>query len=46
MPRAVAVVAADWLLDGETVDAQAIRNFALQHRNHAPEDICEGGTRP
>jgi hypothetical protein len=40
------VVAADWLLDGETVDAQMIRDFVAQHRNHAPENICEGGDRP
>ena len=46
MPRAVAVVAADWLLDGDTVDAQRIRDFVAQHRNHAPENICEGGDRP
>jgi hypothetical protein len=46
MPHAEAVVAADWLLDGETVDAQAIRDFVAQHRNHAPENICEGGDRP
>jgi Protein of unknown function (DUF3105) len=46
MPHAEAVVAADWLLDGETVDAQMIRDFVLQHRNHAPENICEGGDRP
>jgi hypothetical protein len=46
LPRPVAVVAADWLLDGETVDAQMIRDFVAQHRNHAPENICEGGDRP
>jgi hypothetical protein len=46
MPHAEAVVAADWVLDGETVDAQAIRDFVAQHRNHAPENICEGGDRP
>lgn len=46
MPRPVAAVAANWLLEGDTVDAQAMRDFALQHRNHAPENICEGGDRP
>jgi len=46
MPRPVAVVAADWLLEGDTVDAQMIRDFVSQHRNHAPENICEGGDRP
>ena len=46
MTQAVAVVAADWLLAGETVDAQMIRDFVAQHRNHAPENICEGGSRP
>jgi hypothetical protein len=46
MPRAVAVVAADWLLDGDTVDAQRIRDFVAQHRNRAPENICSDGNRP
>jgi hypothetical protein len=40
MPRPVAVVAADWILEGDTVDAQMIREFVSQHRNHAPENIC------
>ena len=46
MPRAVAVVAADWLLDGDTVDAQRIRDFVTQHRNRAPENVCSDGSRP
>jgi plasmid stabilization system protein ParE len=46
MPRAVAVVAADWILEGDTVDGQAIRDFVAQHRNHAPENICEDGAQP
>jgi hypothetical protein len=46
MPRPVAVVAADWLLEGETLPAQSIRDFVSQHRNRAPENICEGGDRP
>ena len=46
MPRPVAAVAADWILEGDTVDGQAIRDFAAQHRNRAPESICEDGARP
>jgi hypothetical protein len=46
IPRPISVVAADWLLESDAVDTQAIRDFVLAHRNHAPEDICSGGTRP
>jgi Protein of unknown function (DUF3105) len=46
MPRPVAVVAADWLLEGETLAAQTVRDFVTQHRNRAPENFCEGGDRP
>jgi uncharacterized protein DUF3105 len=46
MPRPVAVVAADWILEGDTVESLPIRDFVTQHRNHAPENICEGGSRP
>jgi hypothetical protein len=47
LPRAaVFVVAADWVLSADTVDAAAIRAFVLTHRNHAPENVCQGGTRP
>ena len=46
MPRPVAVVAADWLLEGETLETQTVRDFVSQHRNHAPENICNDGDRP
>ena len=46
MPRPVAVVAADWILEGETLEAQTIRDFVSQHRNRAPENICADGDRP
>jgi plasmid stabilization system protein ParE len=46
IPRPISVVAADWLLEAESVDAAAIRTFASVHRSHAPEDICASGTRP
>jgi len=45
LPRPVAAVAADWLLMGDVVDAASIQAFALAHRNHAPEDICDSGAR-
>ena len=46
MPRPVAVVAANWRLDADGVDPEAIRAFVLAHRDQAPESICGGGTRP
>lgn len=46
MPRAVAVVAADWILEGDSLDAQAVRDFVSQHRNRAPENVCADGARP
>jgi hypothetical protein len=46
MPRPLAVVAADWILEGETLAAQTIRDFVSQHRNRAPENICADGDRP
>ena len=46
MPRPVAVVAANWRLDADGVDPEAIRAFVLAHRDQAPETICGGGTRP
>jgi hypothetical protein len=41
-----AVVAADWMLEGATLDPAAVRAFALAHRNHGPEQVCDQGTRP
>ena len=46
MPRPVAVVAADWFLEGDTLETQTVRDFVSQHRNHAPENICTDGERP
>jgi hypothetical protein len=46
LPTAFAAVAADHVLTGACVNAEAIRQFTLANRNHAPEDICQGGTRP
>ena len=46
LSRPVTAVAADFVLEGDCVSANAIRTFALTHRNHAPEDICDSGTRP
>ncbi len=43
---AIFIVAADWVLSADTVDTTVVRNFVLTHRNHAPEDVCQGGTRP
>jgi hypothetical protein len=41
-----AVVAADFVFASDTVDAQAVRDFAVARRGHGPEQVCEPGTRP
>lgn len=46
LSRAVAVIAANFVLEGECVGPDAIRRFALAHRNQGPENICDSGTRP
>ena len=46
LSRQVTAVAANFVLEGDCVSPDAIRSFALTHRNHAPEDICDSGTRP
>src|SRR5713226_6745866 len=40
LARAVTAVAADFVLEGDCVSADAIRRFTAAHRNHSPEDIC------
>jgi hypothetical protein len=42
----VAVVAADFVLRGSCASTNAINQFVTAHRNHGPEQICAGGTRP
>jgi uncharacterized protein DUF3105 len=46
LPRLTAVVAADFVLLGDTVDAPAIREFAVARRGRGPEQVCDQGTRP
>jgi hypothetical protein len=46
LARPVAAVAANFVLEGDCAGANAIRNFTLAHRNRAPENICDSGTRP
>ena len=46
LPRPVTAIAANFVLEGDCVSPDAIRRFALAHRNQAPENICESGTRP
>jgi Protein of unknown function (DUF3105) len=46
LPTAFAAVAANFVLQGECVNPQAIAQFASAHRNRGPEDICASGTRP
>ncbi len=43
----VAVIAADWVMDGDCVDEaaqEAILQFAEDHRGQGREDICDEGT--
>lgn len=46
LTRPVAVIAANFVLEGDCVSPDAIRRFTLAHRNQAPENICDSGTRP
>ena len=46
LTRPVAAVAANFVLEGDCVGPNAIRQFTLAHRNRAPENACEQGTRP
>jgi hypothetical protein len=46
LPRLTAAVAADFVLLGDSVDAQAIRAFAVARRGRGPEQVCDQGTRP
>ncbi len=46
MPRPIAVVAWDWVLDSDVVEPQKILDFVAAHRGRGREQICEGGTRP
>jgi len=42
----VAVLAADWAIEGDCIDEAAILDFVDQHRNHAPEQVCGDGVVP
>ncbi|PYQ39903.1 MAG: hypothetical protein DMF77_20035 [Acidobacteria bacterium] len=46
LTRPVTAIAANFVLEGDCVSPDAIRRFALAHRNQAPENICDSGTRP
>jgi hypothetical protein len=46
LARPIAVIAANVVLEGECVSPDQVRSFALAHRNQAPENICDSGTRP
>jgi uncharacterized protein DUF3105 len=46
LPRLTAVVAANFVLLGDSVDAQSIRDFAVARRGRGPEQVCDQGTRP
>ena len=46
LPRPVAVMAADWALTADGVDAPTITAFVAARRNHGPEKVCSPGDRP
>lgn len=46
MPRPVAAVAADWVLQADGVDAPTINAFVTARRGRGPERVCDPGARP
>jgi hypothetical protein len=46
LAQPVAVVAADFVLLADSVDAQALRDFTSAHRGRGPEAECGDGSRP
>jgi len=46
LPRATAVVAADFVVAADCVNAGIIRDFAIGRRGRGPEQVCQDGTRP
>ena len=46
LPRATAVVAADFVIAADCVNAGIIRDFAIGRRGLGPEQICQDGSRP
>jgi Protein of unknown function (DUF3105) len=46
LPRATAVVAADFTISADCVNADLARDFALTRRGLGPEQVCADGTRP
>ena len=46
LPRATAVVAADFVVAADCVNAGLVRDFATGRRGLGPEPVCADGTRP
>jgi uncharacterized protein DUF3105 len=46
LPRAFAAVAADRMLVGDCVNAEAIRQFTQTYRGRGPENVCQPCDRP
>ena len=46
LPRATAVVAADFVVVADCVNADVTRSFALSRRGLGPEQVCADGSRP
>lgn len=46
LPRAIAVVAADFVISADCVDSALVRDFAMGRRGLGPEQVCTDGTRP
>lgn len=46
LPRAVAAVAADFVLEADCVPVQALTDFVAARRGRGPENVCSDGTYP
>jgi hypothetical protein len=46
LPRATAVVAADFVIAADCVSSDLVRDFALSRRGLGPEQVCQDGSRP
>ena len=46
LPRATAVVAADFVVSSDCVNAGLLRDFAIGRRGRGPEQVCADGSRP
>lgn len=46
LPRAIAAVAADFVLEADCVPVDALEDFVASRRGRGPENVCSDGTYP